>query len=164
MADPVTRVTRETAETVRDYPPPTYLKHQAIFMLPYAPFDGPYAGSTDAKYLSIGRAQWDDDPDAMSAKVWRQPNDKWSRMSEEIPLHRLVDMCILLTKTFYQGQQERAMQPSACIEAGTFENQEQEIDLYRMMDAPKGFFERQNDRIKARLRRLRDELLAANLE
>ena len=29
------------------------------------------------------------DHDALSAKVWRYSGEKWSRMSEEIPLHRL---------------------------------------------------------------------------
>ena len=69
-------------------------------MLPYEPFDGPYSGDTDALYLSIGLAQWRDTDDTyeLSAKVWRMPEEKWSRMSEEIPLHRLADLCILLTK------------------------------------------------------------------
>jgi len=62
-------------------------------MVPYERFDGSYAGNTDAKYLSLGLAQWRGpaDPDAVSAKVWRYVEGKWSRMSEELPLHRVID-------------------------------------------------------------------------
>jgi hypothetical protein len=29
-------------------------------------------------------------------KVWRKPGDRWSRQSEEIPIHRNLDLTILL--------------------------------------------------------------------
>ena len=80
MSSPV-KSTRETEETLLNFPPPTWLKHQPIFILPYASFDGPYAEDPrDVKYLSIGFAQWrnEDDPDALSAKVWRYSGEKWS--------------------------------------------------------------------------------------
>src|SRR3954471_8238758 len=102
--NPLVKPTIETSATMQDFPPPLWLKHQPIFMIPYAPFDGPYAGDTDVKYLSIGHAQWrhPGDPHALSAKVWRYSGEKWSRMSEEVPLHRLADLCTLLVKAFYQ--------------------------------------------------------------
>jgi hypothetical protein len=96
-------------------------------MMPYEPFDGPYAGHTDAKYLSIGRAQWNEDnePDPdISAKVWRQTDNKWSRMSEELPLHRVVDLCILIVAMLSEEQGA-----SVIIPAGTFENQTDPIEL-----------------------------------
>lgn len=164
MTSPLVKSTAEIAETLLHYPPPTWLKHQAVFMVPYAPFDGPYAENTDAKYLSIGLAQWrnEDDPDALSAKVWRYSGEKWSRMSEEIPLHRLADLCTLLVKAFYQDHPTNAVTPTAVVDAGTFENQKEKIELRRMNELPKQFA-KENERIKERLRRLRDELVAANL-
>jgi hypothetical protein len=160
MTTPVVNPTIQTTATMLNFPPPTWLKHQPTFMLPYAPFDGPYASETDAKYLSIGRAQYDSD--ALSAKVWRNSGQKWSRMSEEIPLHRLADLCTLLVKTLYQGPPTNAT-PTAVIDAGTFENQDERIELRRMNDVPDGFGE-ENERVKERLRKLRDELNTANLD
>src|SRR5437879_4025734 len=96
---PLAKRTAETSSTMQNYPPPLHLKHRPIFMMPYDTFDGQYIGDTDTLYLSIGRAQWNDQGfDDLSAKVWRMPDDKWSRMSEELPLHRVVDLCVLLTK------------------------------------------------------------------
>lgn len=165
MTPPLAKPTAQTTATMLDFPPPTWLKHQAIFMLPYAPFDGPYADHTDAKYLSIGLAQWrgEDDPDAVSAKVWRYPDTKWSRMSEEIPLHRLADLCTLLVKTFYQNHPTNVVTPTAVIDAGTFENQVEKIELRRLNDVPEGFT-KESERVKERLRKLRDELNASGLD
>jgi Family of unknown function (DUF6530) len=160
MTNPLLKPTSETTAVMLDFPPPIWLKHKAIYMLPYAPFDGPYADKTDAKYLSIGLAQWRElDPNALSAKVWRYPDEKWSRMSEEIPLHRLADLCTLLVKTFYQDRPTNVV----IVDAGTFENQDETIELRRMNDVPDGFRE-EDKRIKERLRKLRDELVAANLD
>ncbi|MCJ7733924.1 MAG: DUF6530 family protein [Anaerolineales bacterium] len=33
------------------------------------------------------------------AKVWRHTGEKWSRQSEEMPLHRVLDLAILIIKT-----------------------------------------------------------------
>jgi hypothetical protein len=84
---PLINSTPETTVTLVNFPAPLHLKHCPTFMVPYEPFDGPYVEDTDAKYLSVGLAQWrnPDDPDAVSAKVWRYVDGKWSRMSEEIP-------------------------------------------------------------------------------
>ncbi len=162
--NPLAKPTSETSKTMQDYPPPTYLKHSPIFMMPYEPFDGPYANDTDALYLSVGLAQWRDDDKTyeLSAKVWRMPDDKWSRMSEEIPLHRLVDLNILLTKTFYQCHESTAVEPVAIMASGTFNNQEEQLDLRRMREVPEAF-ESSNLQLKERLRKLRDELNAADL-
>lgn len=56
---------------------------------------------SDAKGLSIGKAQWDDDEEEISAKVWRyKENTGWSRQSEELPLHRVLDLAILILSVY----------------------------------------------------------------
>ena len=75
----------------------------------------------------------------------------------------MADLCILLTKTFYQSHQSRAINPVAVMPAGTFENQNEAIELRRMTDVPDAFGDEEDDRLKRRLRRLRDELIAADL-
>jgi len=148
----------ETVETLIGYPPPRHLKHRPLVMVPYEPFDGPYIGATDAKYLSIGRAQWRDDgndPDALSAKVWRYVEGKWSRMSEELPLHRVVDLCLLMTCCLFSPPDRGAVE----LPAGTFEGQRQPMDANLLEAYPDGFDgSPQEERIKARLRVLRDLL------
>jgi hypothetical protein len=34
----------------------------------------------------------------ISAKVWRHTGEKWSRQSEELPLHRVLDLAILVCR------------------------------------------------------------------
>ena len=76
---------------------PTHLKHKPILAVEsYDNIDGPYKGNTDAKGLSLGGAQWDNDE--LSLKVWRHTDEKWSRQSEELPLHRVLDLATLLCK------------------------------------------------------------------
>lgn len=73
---------------------PRHLKHQPIIAVDnYDKIDSKYADLTDAKSLSIGQAQYDQDE--ISLKVWRYVNDKWSRQSEELPIHRNIDLSIL---------------------------------------------------------------------
>ncbi|MDD2454676.1 MAG: DUF6530 family protein, partial [Synergistaceae bacterium] len=53
----------------------------------------------EAKGLSLGLAQWNDRGKVeISAKVWRYTGEKWSRQSEELPLHRVLDLAILVCK------------------------------------------------------------------
>lgn len=73
---------------------PLHLKHQPIIAVDnYDKIDSKYADHTDAKSLSIGQAQYDQDE--ISLKVWRYVSDKWSRQSEELPIHRNIDLSIL---------------------------------------------------------------------
>ena len=69
---------------------PTTLKHKPVIVCEnYENVDGRYAYQTDAKAL-VGLAQWNDRGKVdISAKVWRHTGEKWSRQSEELPLHRL---------------------------------------------------------------------------
>jgi hypothetical protein len=80
---------------------PTTLKHKPVIVSEdYDEIDGRYSGHSDAKGLSVGLAQWNDrgKVDA-SAKVWRYTGEKWSRQSEEMPLHRVIDLAIFVCRT-----------------------------------------------------------------
>lgn len=80
---------------------PTTLKHKPVIVSEnYEDIDGRYAYHTDAKGLSLGLAQWNDRGKVdISAKVWRYTGEKWSRQSEELPLHRVLDLAILVCRT-----------------------------------------------------------------
>ncbi|MEK4106246.1 DUF6530 family protein [Paenibacillus sp. FSL R10-2791] len=80
---------------------PTTLKHKPVIVSEnYEQVDGRYAGDTDAKGLSLGLAQWNDRGKVdISAKVWRHTGDKWSRQSEELPMHRVLDLAILICRS-----------------------------------------------------------------
>ena len=79
---------------------PTHLQHMPIIGVPfYSKKDGKYAKRakiSDAKALSIGKAQYEDDE--YSAKVFRY-DSRWSPQSEELPFHRVLDLAILLVTT-----------------------------------------------------------------
>lgn len=85
---------------------PTELKHKPVIVSEeYDKIDGSYANDSDAKGLSLGLAQWNDRGNLeISAKVWRHTGEKWSRQSEEMPLHRVLDLAILICKArlFFQ--------------------------------------------------------------
>lgn len=73
---------------------PKHLSHKPIISVnDYDKIDALYADKTDVKALSIGRAQYDSDQ--ISLKVWRHTDEKWSRQSEELPIHRNLDLSIL---------------------------------------------------------------------
>ena len=76
-------------------------KHKSILACEYSKID--YEG-TDALFLTVGRAQYDNDSSA-SVKFWRwnYDHDRWSRQSEEVPIERVGDMALMLVsaiKTF----------------------------------------------------------------
>ncbi len=85
---------------------PTTLKHKPVIVSEdYDKIDGRYADNSDAKGLSVGLAQWNDRGKVdVSAKIWRYTGEKWSRQSEEMPLHRVLDLAILVckAKTYFQ--------------------------------------------------------------
>ena len=147
--NPLTKETSETTPTLLNYEPPQHLKHRPIFMVPYEHFDGPYSDETDTKYLSIGLAQWrnDEDRNPISGKVWRYSEDskKWSRLSEELPLHRIVDLCIILVTTLFN--EKNVFVPN------TFENQKETIELKMLEPIPDDFGETKN-RLIGRLNEL----------
>ncbi len=99
---------------------PTNLKHNPIMVSEnYENIDGRNAYDSDAKGLSIGLAQWNDRGKVeFSAKVWRYTGEKWSRQSEEIPIHRVLDLAIFLCRTkdyfnhyYYKDEKEKTSYP-----------------------------------------------------
>ena len=74
---------------------PKNLKHKPIISVnDYEEIDAQSTNNTYVKALSIGKAQYNSSH--ISLKVWRHTGKKWSRQSEEIPLHRVIDLNILL--------------------------------------------------------------------
>lgn len=80
---------------------PTTLKHKPVIVSEnYENIDGRNAYQSDAKGLSLGLAQWNDRGKVdISAKVWRYTGEKWSRQSEELPMHRVLDLAILICRS-----------------------------------------------------------------
>ncbi len=79
---------------------PVTLNHKPVIVAEdYENIDGRYAYHTDAQGLSLGLAQWNDRGKVdIAAKVWRHTGEKWSRQSEELPLHRVIDLAILIAR------------------------------------------------------------------
>ena len=90
---------------------PTTLKHKPVIVAEdYGNIDGRTAYQTDTQGLSLGLAQWNDRGKLdISAKVWRYTGEKWSRQSEELPLHRVIDLAILIcrSKLFFREESYR---------------------------------------------------------
>lgn len=92
---------------------PTTLKHKPVIVVEnYANIDGRSAYHTDAQGLSLGLAQWNERGKVdISAKVWRHTtgtddkSGKWSRQSEELPIHRVLDLAILTCRTYLYFQE-----------------------------------------------------------
>ncbi len=80
---------------------PTNLKHKPVIVAEnYGNIDGRYAYKTDVQGLSLGLAQWNDRGKMdISAKVWRYTGEKWSRQSEEMPIHRVLDLAIFICES-----------------------------------------------------------------
>lgn len=111
-------------------PNPRILKHRPVVLMPYETNDGPYAGNTDCKFLSIGWAQYD--PHSLSVKTMRHTGEtddgrpgRWSRQSEELPLHRAIDATLLIAESL-NGVSRRG---EVTLPPGTFENQSDEMNL-----------------------------------
>lgn len=79
---------------------PDHLSHKPIIVVDnFADNDAQFTGDTDAMALSVGKPQWDNDDD-LSAKVWRHKSGRWSRQSEEMPVHRALDLSTLVIASF----------------------------------------------------------------
>ena len=124
-----------------EYSFPTNLKHQPIIGVnDYDKVDGKYAGATDAKAITLGNAQWDRND--ISAKVWRKEESKWSRQSEELPLHRVLDLAILIVSVLNDGDTECEM----AFPEGTAKKVSVEADIEKeqriLKRAHKSFFKK----------------------
>lgn len=103
-------------------PLPQHLAHKPVYAIPYEDFDGIYAASTDARYLSIGIAQYNDEE--VSMKVLRHTGAQWSPQAEELPIHRPIDMALFLAKVIFGAPGARVDVP-----AGTFLDQSNDIEI-----------------------------------
>ena len=92
---------------------PTQLKHKPVIAAEdYSRIDGRAAYETDAQGLSLGLAQWNDRGQVdITAKVWRHTGEKWSRQSEELPLHRVLDLAILTCRSLLYFREEAYRHP-----------------------------------------------------
>lgn len=79
---------------------PTHLKHKPLYGIEdYSKIDGFHRNRSDVEGISLGKAQWcDSDSFVPSVKVWRRPNGRWSRQSEETTITRALDMATLVIK------------------------------------------------------------------
>jgi Family of unknown function (DUF6530) len=95
---------------------PDNLEHKPVYAMPYEIFDNPKG--SDAKYISVGFAQWENEEYALSLKFMRHTGEKWSRQSEEFPLNRVIDAAIFLSKVLFDEAGNTIE-----IEKDTFPNQ-----------------------------------------
>jgi hypothetical protein len=86
---------------------PVTLKHKPVIVVDdYERVDGRRAYDSDARGLSLGLAQWNDRGNVeISAKVWRHTGERWSRQSEELPLHRVLDLALLICRSMQHFQE-----------------------------------------------------------
>ena len=92
---------------------PKHLSHTPIVSWnDYDEHDAKFKHS-DAKALSIGYSTYDNSD--ISVKVWRKSAERWSRQSEELPIHRNLDLTILLLSVLTNSMQSEM---SVDIEGG----------------------------------------------
>ncbi|MED4753316.1 DUF6530 family protein [Brevibacillus choshinensis] len=80
---------------------PITLKHKPVVVSEnYENVDGRLARNTDAKGLSLGLAHANDKGKVnITAQVWRYAGENGSQDSEELPLHRVLDLSILICRS-----------------------------------------------------------------
>lgn len=126
---------------------PDHLQHQPIISVnDYDKIDARYRGDTDAKALSIGKAQYDDSK--ISLKVWRYTDASWSRQSEELPLHRCIDLNILLLGALLTDLDSGYPKTSL----------REEVDRPEDFSKIMAFYEDNEQYLRPRLEELRDKL------
>jgi len=141
---------------------PTHLEHKPVYAIPYVQFDGMYADNTDCQYLSIGLAQWDSTHVSLKTMRFR---DKWSRQSEELPLHRVVDSTLLLSKVLFDSKDNKIeMERNLFIKQdSTFQVEEEklsadELERYnKFLDENMDLFKSRFDALYKTLDRLKKE-------
>lgn len=66
----------------------------------YNQVDGRLAGNSEVKGLSLGLDRRNDSGKVnISAKVWSHIGEEWSEQSEELPLHRVLDLSLLICRS-----------------------------------------------------------------
>ncbi|RQP11521.1 MAG: hypothetical protein EAS48_06180 [Chryseobacterium sp.] len=126
---------------------PKHLRHKPIISVnEYDKIDGQYRDNTDVKALSIGLAQYDSTE--ISLKIWRHTGNKWSRQSEELPLHRTIDLNILLIASLLTDT--TSAYPSC--------NLREEIDEISDVGLIKSYYKSNEHFLRPRLEELKDKL------
>lgn len=109
---------------------PKHLSHKPIIAVnDYDKIDALYANKTDARALSIGQAQYDDE---ISLKVFRIVGGKWSRQSEELPIHRNLDLSILFLASLMTDINSNYSQSSLREEIIDTNRVSEIIDYYKL--------------------------------
>ncbi|RYD19281.1 MAG: hypothetical protein EOP88_19580 [Verrucomicrobiaceae bacterium] len=113
---------------------PTHLKHKPVFVAEnYNEIDGRYASKSDVQGLSLGLAQWNEKGQVdISAKVWRHTGERWSRQSEEMPLHRVLDLALFICKThkyMREAYRHEGLYDAAAPNIGRVELQGKAMDI-----------------------------------
>jgi hypothetical protein len=129
---------------------PKNLSHKPIISVnDYEEIDALSANDTDVKALSIGKAQYDEKQ--ISLKVWRHTGQKWSRQSEELPIHRNLDLSIL----FLYALSPKAVNPqSILVESSKKLTIDQITDIKKI----KKYYEENKQFIEPRLKELKQLL------
>jgi hypothetical protein len=136
---------------------PQHLEHKPVYAFPYEHFDGYYAGKTDTKYISIGIAQYN--LDEVSVKTMRYTGEKWTRLAEELPLHRAIDLTLFLAEVIFNADNGVVR-----IQKGTFYNQNVDISItrenrsYGELASYNAFLDQKHAFLKERLNILADVL------
>jgi hypothetical protein len=126
---------------------PTHLQHKPIIEASdYCKIDAQYARNTDVVALSIGNAQYDENE--ISLKVWRHTGEKFSRQSEELPIHRGLDLAILFVGSLLFDPQSNRSITSL---------RETEVDGRSVQDV-KNYYNQNSAFLEPRLKELRDKL------
>lgn len=109
---------------------PTHLAHRPITSVDdYSSHDGVHKAATDAESLSVGIAQYDGNH--ISAKVFRRSGAKWSRQSEELPLHRVFDLGTTVLKSILLSADVASPITDLEVEVITPEKLKSIVDYYR---------------------------------
>ncbi|CDN74951.1 DUF6530 family protein [Elizabethkingia anophelis] len=126
---------------------PDYLKHKPIVCVnDYDKIDAQWSKKTDVVALSIGKAQYH--ADEISLKVWRHTGNRWSRQSEELPLHRNIDLNILMLGALMSDA--KSNYPKT--------NLREEINNASNLVALKNYYTLNEQFLRPRLEELRDKL------
>jgi hypothetical protein len=125
---------------------PTNLHHKPIIAVnDYDKIDAIYANNTDAIALSIGQAQYEEKE--ISVKVWRynEKEKKIKRQSEELPIHRNLDLSILIVAALLTDVESKYPLTSL---------REEIVDEDRVVEI-KDFFKHNEKMLRPRLEELR---------
>ena len=126
---------------------PKHLSHKPIIAVDhYEDIDSKLKNNTDVRYLSIGKAQYDNTE--ISLKVWRQANNKWSRQSEELPIHRNIDLSILFIASLLTDVSSNY--PTS--------NLREQIIEKDQVDDIKDYYRKHENQLKPRLQELKKQL------